>query len=265
MESTLNYEQIVKELKRFGYDATVITVNKNGIKRTGVMIGNSDRRLTYYPDPEDTVKEAVKKIFATYEKERAEADRLNIKKLTSWEYIKDHMSLCIQRKTDEPLLKHDFLDLEMYIRVDIPDYGEYSLLSALVNDQFGADADEIFSCALTKLMDEIEIIPMEKLVGNFFPTQIVPEQLIVTTKSKLHGASAICSDALLRAIAKRYQSNLVILPSSIHECIITVDDDPDMEPYHEMVEEVNRMHIDPVDQLSDHAYFYDRETGKITW
>ena len=265
MESTMNYEKIVKELKWFGYDATVITVNKNGIKRTGIMIGNSDRRLTYYPDTEDTVKEAVKKILATYEKERAEADRLNIKKLTSWEYIKDHMSLCIQRKTDEPLLKRDFLDMEMYIRVDVPDTGTYKLLAQIVNCEFGADADEIFSCALTKLMDEIEIIPVEKLVGNFFPMQIVPEQLIVTTKSELYGASVICSDALLRAIAKRYRSNLVILPSSIHECIITVDDAPDMETYHEMVAEVNRTHVDPIDQLTPHAYFYDRETGKITW
>ena len=264
MESTMNYEKIVKELKWFGYDATVITVNKNGIKRTGVMIGNSDRRLTYYPAPEDTVKEAVKKILATYEKERAEAGRLNIKKLTSWEYIKDHMSLCIQRKTDDPLLKRNFLDLEMYIRVDIPDYGKYNLLAALVTDTFGADEDEIFSRAMAKLEDDINIIPMEHVIGNIFPLG-APKQLILTTKSGERGASVICIKDLLRKIADMFDSNLVIFPSSIHECIISIDDGLDMEECHEIVRGINQRCVDEEGILSDHAYFYNKDTEKITW
>ena len=257
------YEEIAKQLNDRGYDAETVAVSKNGISKTGIIIGNGTLRATFYPNPENSINAAVEIIRKEYEKNGI--PQIDVKEITSWEYIKDHMQLCLQRKTDEKILKRDFLDMEMYIRVDVPDTGTYKLLAQIVNCEFGADADEIFSCALTKLLDEIEIIPMEKLVGNFFPMQIVPEQLIVTTKSELYGASVICSDALLRAIAKRYRSNLVILPSSIHECIITVDDAPDMETYHEMVAEVNRTHVDPIDQLTPHAYFYDRETGKITW
>lgn len=174
------------------------------------------------------------------------------------------MSLCIQRKTDDPLLKRNFLDLEMYIRVDIPDYGKYNLLAALVNDTFGADEDEIFSRAMAKLEDDINIIPMEHVIGNIFPLG-APKQLILTTKSGERGASVICIKDLLRKIADMFDSNLVIFPSSIHECIISIDDGLDMEECHEIVRGINQRCVDEEDILSDHAYFYNKDTEKITW
>ena len=258
------YEDIAKELNDRGYDAETVAVSKNGISKTGIVIGKGRIRATFYPSPENSINAAVEIILKEYEKQCI--PKIDLKEITSWEFIKDHMQLCIQKKTDEKILKKEFLDMEMYIRVDVLGTGTYKLLASIADCRFGADIDEVFSRAMARLKDNIDIMPLKDVIGyGDFPQETMPVQLVVTTKSKLHGASAICCDDLLRAIANRYESNFVILPLSIHECIISVDNEPDMETYHEMVAEVNRTHVYPIDQLTSHAYFYDRATGKITW
>ena len=88
---------------------------------------------------------------------------------------------------------------------------------------------------------------------------------LMQNKEKVNGAVAICDKELLSNIAREHNSNLVILPSSIHECIIHIDNNPDMEMYSNMVREVNETQVEPEEVLSDHAYFFNKETCEISW
>jgi len=66
---------------------------------------------------------------------------------------------------------------------------------------------------------------------------------------------------------KDYESNLLIIPSSIHECIVipTNQLDMDVEEATEIVKAVNTTEVPEEEILSDHVYIFNRDTSKITW
>ncbi|MCC8081778.1 MAG: DUF5688 family protein [Lachnospiraceae bacterium] len=58
--------------------------------------------------------------------------------------------------------------------------------------------------------------------------------------------------------------NFFLLPSSIHETILVMDEDRKHGGrYSEMVCEVNDAVVEENEMLSDHAYFYDKESGVL--
>lgn len=61
------------------------------------------------------------------------------------------------------------------------------------------------------------------------------------------------------------EHNLYILPSSIHEVIILLDDEyaKDPEELARMDKRDNRIVVDREEILSDHVYYYDREKDEI--
>lgn len=70
---------------------------------------------------------------------------------------------------------------------------------------------------------------------------------------------------ILKDFADHMESNLYILPSSIHEVILLLEEDTDdVNDLFRMVEETNRTVVDQEEVLSDSVYYYDREKDKIT-
>ncbi len=211
------------------------------------------------------------KYFAEYKskEEDKEEKKMDDKNKFTWEYAKEHLQLCIRRKGQEPtnVLKKDFLDMEMYVRV---------ILSADANEQasyfvtpnmFFVSEEEIFASAFLSMKENEDAYDMfTRLAVEFGQTVSIggPDMIVVSNKTGVFGASAICDTELLCSIAEKYKNNLVILPSSIHECIITPAETLDTS-FSEMVRNVNENEVKPREQLSDHAYLYNRETGKITW
>ena len=83
------------------------------------------------------------------------------------------------------------------------------------------------------------------------------------------GASVILDTDFLKSLSDRLdESNLCILPSSIHETIVVpvpenIDYDILITQYREMVQSVNEI-LDPMDILSDDVFIYDRYTNEIS-
>ena len=180
----------------------------------------------------------------------------------TWDYAKDNLQVCLRRKAEDNILKRDFLDLEMYVRVIIDDTRSYSIHHGM----FGVSEDTIFTSALDKAKENTFVEDMEKVLKDFGIQVNMPiKEVVLSNKSKQFGAATIIFNDVLADIAKEYDSSFIILPSSIHECIAHIDNDPDMERYAAMVCEVNEKEVAPQEVLSDHAYFYNRETGGIIW
>ena len=69
----------------------------------------------------------------------------------------------------------------------------------------------------------------------------------------------------LRDFANYMGHDLYILPSSIHEVILIPAYDHDSyDELTSMVKEVNSTQLSKEEILSDHVYFYSRETGQIS-
>lgn len=92
----------------------------------------------------------------------------------------------------------------------------------------------------------------------------LPQMFVVTNTCGSYGATCILYNGLLEGIAKSLDSDLVLLPSSVHEMLIfPLNDEKELEKYLVMVEEVNDTELDVTDLLSYNVYVYRKDEKKI--
>ena len=86
---------------------------------------------------------------------------------------------------------------------------------------------------------------------------IESQMYVLTNKYKLWGAAAFLYPGVLKAAAKRFGKNLIILPSSVHETILIPQDNmPEFGDLAEMVKNINDHDVLPEEVLSDSVYRY---------
>lgn len=94
----------------------------------------------------------------------------------------------------------------------------------------------------------------------------VPEEFYLLSNSKgLHGAAAVLYENVLGNFAEERKSDIIILPSSIHE-VILLPDTAGTNDYKELkgiVKDVNQTDVPAEDILSDHVYRYSYERKKL--
>ena len=84
------------------------------------------------------------------------------------------------------------------------------------------------------------------------------------------GARTILYPGVLKKVSKDLGDvNLMLIPSSLHEWIIIPDKDDELNMEHvmytaDLIKEVNGSVLNEDEVLSDHPYFYNKDTGKVT-
>lgn len=140
-------------------------------------------------------------------------------------------------------------------------------------DMWGIDKDTLYHLARqnTPLLLPHCVTPMKDiLLHSPFPdmedlTECDIPMYVVSNCFRTNGATVLLYERLLQDIADQLASNLIILPSSIHEIIILPTmDHSDLPFYSHMVREVNETQLADEEILSDHAYYYDRITKVIS-
>ncbi len=88
---------------------------------------------------------------------------------------------------------------------------------------------------------------------------------VVSNETGNLGAGAAFYPGLLRGLANDFETDLFIIPSSVHEILIMPDRGPEMDAtaLKEIIREVNETTVAEDDILSDNLYKYDFETDKI--
>jgi len=104
----------------------------------------------------------------------------------------------------------------------------------------------------------------EMLFGVKFNEEDSSFMYVLTNDISFLGSLTIAYPNLLEDIANKLNSNIYILPSSVHEVIIL----PDIEGacsnhLNDMVSFVNSTEVDPEDILSDSVLYYDRKSQKL--
>ena len=180
-----------------------------------------------------------------------------------------------QNKERLSQLSHiDFLDLSIVFAYIMDTLHSDGMATALVTESmrqsWGVSADELYETALKNMMRLLppKVTSMGSLIG--YPGTDIP-LYILSNDTCIGGAASILLDDVLKDISRRFNCGFYILPSSIHEVLLLPEiyTDPDkihdetMEELKEMVNSVNS-EVDQEEILSDHAYYYDMKTGKIT-
>ncbi len=91
------------------------------------------------------------------------------------------------------------------------------------------------------------------------------EMYVLTNNIRFNGATCITYPGVIKRFAEEHNSDVYIIPSSIHEVILVPGIDWEKEKVNEMIVDVNDHELDPVEILSDHVYIFKREDGEISY
>lgn len=91
------------------------------------------------------------------------------------------------------------------------------------------------------------------------------QMYVLTNVQKVKGASALLYPELIEYTAQKENSDLIVIPSSIHEILMVKASGMDKDEISQTVQEVNSQQVDEQERLSDHVYLYKRGSMQITF
>lgn len=268
----MNREDIIQELKKRGYNVITNDVYKNGVKLEAIIIKDNSRITpTIYTEPliqhADSIKQAAdvaEKIYL----ENKSVD-FDIDKLTDADFIMAHVRIGLEHENEHLIAlsrhtEYQGLMQYLYITSELADETRWSVrITEQLAETAGVDVDELWATAEKNTFADTTITSMCQILVEMgmldvddsveFPADSF--MYVISNRSRQRGASSILNKQLLQQFAEEHNcKKLVILPSSIHECIlIPCDEEVDIENFDAMVQEVNSTQVAPEEVLLDRA------------
>lgn len=228
-----------------------------------------------------SLEDILEDILNTYYQNLPKQD-FDITLFTDFSKAKERIVMkLINQKRNEDLLKDipfiPYMDLAIVFVCSVTDFiQEYATI--LIHQQhlklWQIELEELYQLALSNspknLPYQLERLDqmIESLANQSFPFLEDLHIQVLTNQLKIHGASCILYPGVLSKIAEEENSNLIIIPSSIHEVLIVPEKYASvhhtMEDFTEMIQEVNDTQLTDDEILGDHAYIYHKDTGTIS-
>jgi len=87
---------------------------------------------------------------------------------------------------------------------------------------------------------------------------------VLTNSNQVNGAVYMCDEEVMSLIAEKLGSDLIVIPSSIHETIILKEtENVSVTELNAMVEAVNEEAVTPQEKLGNSVYRFDREAQRL--
>lgn len=157
----------------------------------------------------------------------------------------------------------------MMLERDLRACGTIKITSQIL-EVWGVSFEEVYHKAYLNLIKEEAIIKSmaetlsELGCNDWLEPENVPMMYILTNTSHIHGATMMLRDTVFKELTEKFESDLVVIPSSIHELLLVPIKNLFIFyqwQFNEMVQMVNREQVDPMEILSDHVYLYRRNDG----
>lgn len=131
------------------------------------------------------------------------------------------------------------------------------VIRGFLTDEFIEVSGEDEDTAVKKAEGEYK-----KLFGS--ETADMPEIYVLSNELRVQGAAVIFYTDVLKGFAEETGSDLILLPSSVHEWLVLLDSPSyDEENLEAMVREANAQVVMEDEVLSDHIYRYSRERNEL--
>lgn len=290
MEFKVFVEKIVDLLQERmgnGYEVKETKVTKNNdIQLTGIVMMRESDRISptiYMEEPYrkylggTDLEEVIEQIAALYEEQMRNIE-LDMNFFCEFSCVKDrifhklvHYEKNRKLLQDVPHFKWHDLAVVFYYAMEEKILGRASIL--IHNNHlelWGQTARLLYETAQHNMKREMPelLVPMRQLIEDITGVKSGKEEevslYVLTNKERLYGASAMLYSEQIKGLADRLGSDLLILPSSVHE-VLVLPDDPggQYDRYFKMVEEVNTTQVEPEEILSYGLYRYNREKAEI--
>lgn len=268
----------VKELVEndFGVLTEITKTTKNGTTMTGLKIldGSSICPVVFYTG--ESKCDYIAKVLDAISGDRPDID---INLFRDRGFVLNNVRICVQRKSDEDIPKKNVLNLEAYLRIDMPSkITDRSIGTVKVTDDFitlcGIDFSTLWNFAEKNSLAGLRFSSLEEEMG--LPADMPHLFDIVLFKDRDNGTSTFGASALIfPEIFEKYCEahdidSCVILPSSIHEVLVLDPSSiPESSSYAEMCDLVRSVNdsefvIRAWETLKPTVYLYQRSTREIS-
>ena len=178
----------------------------------------------------------------------------------------------------------EFQDLSIIYRwvVKVDENGIQS--SAIRNnlaEQLGMNEEQLFKCAVenTRRIFPPTVKSMNDVIREMFISDGMPAEVadmmigempedkmmwVISNDRGINGAGSMLYEDNLHKLAMKLETDLYILPSSVHECIAVSANMGDPYELAEMVNEINMGQVALEDRLSNQVYHYDKDARRLT-
>ena len=189
---------------------------------------------------------------------------------------------------NEELLKNmphrEFQDLSIIYRW-VLSVGENGIASTIISNdlakELGMGEEQLFKAAaentrriLPPVVKSMNEVMREMFLADGMPPSMAdlmigempPEQTmwVISNECRINGAVSMLYEDKLHKLAEDVESDLYILPSSVHEVIAVSVEMGEPEELAQMVAEINMDQVDISERLSNQVYHYDKDLRKIT-
>lgn len=206
---------------------------------------------------------------------------LDISFFTDYEKVRNKlMCKVINHSKNEELLREvpyvRFLNLSVVFYCEVEHFGVSNagiLIRKEHQERWGVTVETLYKDALTHMKEDYppQISPIMDLLKECCPDEEnlwerekdIPMH-VVTNQKRFYGASSMLYPNVWKDLAGELESNLAVLPSSVHELIVVpVSTSEEALKMEAMVREINHTQIDEQEFLSDQVYYYDRMSGRL--
>lgn len=220
--------------------------------------------------------------------ERAFADIPEVAGL-SLESAKDNIVFqVVNTMQNQEMLKdmphREFQDLSIIYRWVVA-VDEKGIQSTVIKDdmvkQLGMNEEQLFKCAVenTRRIFPPVVRSMNDVLRDMFISDGMPEEMvsgmigempedqmmyIISNDRGINGAVSMLYEDNLHKLAEQLETDLYILPSSVHECIAISVEMGDPYELAEMVNEINMSQVALEDRLSNQVYHYDKDARRLS-
>ena len=228
-----------------------------------------------------SVSDICDAIFSSYEKNLPTKD-FDISIFKDFSKAKSHIAMkLVNYEKNKALLEHSphipYLDLAIIFVCCITEFKQdFATIQIQYKhmDFWKIGTNELYEIAKknTPLLLPPLLEHMKNSLHNFIDekeTDISNFQelplYILTNERKINGATTILYENVLKEFAQEQNSDLIVLPSSIHEVILLPANENTLKnfDYNRMIREVNATQLAGDEILSDHAYYYSREKNTL--
>ncbi len=143
------------------------------------------------------------------------------------------------------------------------------LVHNMLQEKWGLATDEMFRVALKNTMDKFPVVikKLDEVIYELTGTVSMFESpfYVMSNTKGINGATVLIYKNVLEGFSNKINSNLYIIPSSIHEVLLLPSDiDIRVEDIQEITRSVNESVVGREEILSDSIYYYDKEMKNIT-
>ena len=274
-------EKLVDCLKGKESIRRVQVLKNNGVKLDGFsyrMEGHREQPTVYVnhyyrEELSDTEVKEIAALVLKIQRDSGLKKENDLAQVLDFEKMKKHIFYrLISREKNKELLKDvpwlPFLDMALVFYLRIPEH-IISHATALIHishmQRWGISRKKLYQTAAENMADTpVYLEQMEDFLEEYGLEVPKSGMYVLSCGEKEFGAAVIVNSNVMKDCARRLGEDYYVLPSSIHEVILlpkslaTCHEDLD-----ELVQEVNETCVSQEDYLSDHAYLYCAEAGKL--